>query len=219
MIAGPGEIGSYLTIAARVILRWPVAIVVSVTAVTFIYRRRRRILEAYGVDIRQARQWKSLGLSPEEAQDHQDLGPEFVARWSAAGFTVDEMDELIRHKIFLDEAVAWRRAGMSVDVASEWGRYRLSPDDVHAWAAHGFRANAAYVCKTVGLTPEEATMAYERGEHPAFAAARKKQEAYVTLQDPAGWVGPYPPRDADPDALLSWDDDEDGPKVEWWLDG
>ena len=106
---------------------------------------------------------------------------------------------------------------MSVDVASEWGRYRLSPDDVHAWTAHGFRANAAYICKSAGLTPEEATMVYERGEHPTFAAVRKKQDAHVTLHAPAEWVGPYPPRDADYDALLSWDDEEDGPKVEWWL--
>lgn len=106
---------------------------------------------------------------------------------------------------------------MSVDVASEWGRYRLSPDDVLAWAAHGFRADAAYACKSVGLTPEEATMAYERGEHPTLAAANKKHEAHVTLHAPAGWVGPYPPRDAPPNALLSWDDDEDGAKVEWWL--
>ncbi len=182
-----------------------------------IYRRHRRTLEGYGVDIREARRWKSLGLSPEQAQDHQGLGPEFVSSWLAAGFTVEEMDELIRHKIFLDEAVAWRRAGMSVDVASEWGRYRLSPDDVHAWAAHGIRANAAYVCKSAGLTPEEATMACERDEDPAFAAARKGHEAHVTLDAPAGWVGCYPPLDAPPDALLSWDDDEDGPKVEWWL--
>ena len=181
-----------------------------------IYRRHRRTLEGYGVDIREARRWKSLGLSPEQAQDHQDLGPEFVSSWLGAGFTVDEMDELIRHKILLDEAVAWRRTGMSVDVASEWGRYRLSPDDVHAWAAHGIRANAAYVCKSAGLTPEEATMAYERNEDPAFAAARKRHETHVTLDAPAGWVGSYPPRDAPPDALLSWDDDEDGPKVEWW---
>ena len=208
--------GTYLTIAAQAILRWSVAIVVS-AAGALIYRRRRRALEAYGVDIRQARRWRSLGLSPEEAQDHQGLGPEFVSSWLAAGFTVEEMDELIRHKIFVDEAVAWRRAGMSVDVASEWGRYRLSPNDVHLWGPRGFRANAAYVCKSAGLTPEEATLAYERGEHPAFAAARKKQERYVTLDAPAGWVGPYPPRDAPPNALLSWDDDEDGPKVEWWL--
>ncbi len=62
------------------------------------------------------------------------------------------------------------------NVASEWGRYRLSPDDVQAWAAHGFRANAAYACKTVGLTPEEATMAYEHGEHPALVAARDRRE-------------------------------------------
>ena len=206
-----------MTIAARAILRWSVALVGSATAAAFVYRRHHRALEAYGVDSRQARRWKSLGLSPEEAQHHQDLGPEFVSSWLAAGFAVDEMDELISHKIFLDEAVAWRRAGLSVDVASEWGRYRLSPDDVHAWAPHGFRANAAYVCKSAGLTPEEATVAYERGEHPAFAAARKKQQRYVTVHAPAGWVGPYPPRDAPPNALLSWDDDEDGPKVEWWL--
>ncbi len=106
---------------------------------------------------------------------------------------------------------------MSVDVASEWGRYRLSPDDVHPWARHGFRANAAYACKSAGLTPEEAAAAYERGEHPAFAAARKKREAYIALHAPGGWVGPYPPRDAPPHTVLSWDDDEDGPKVEWWL--
>ena len=211
-----GQIGTYLTITARAILRWPLAVVVSATAAAFIYRRHRT-LAAYGVDRRQARRWRSLGVSLEEAQEHQDLGPEFVSRWLAAGFTVAEMDELIRHKIFIDEAVAWRRAGMSVDVASEWGRYRLSPDDVHAWAVHGFRANAAYVCKSAGLTPEEAAMAYETGEHPAFAAARKWQERHVTLHAPAGWVGPYPPRDAPPNALLSWDDDEDGPKVEWWL--
>ena len=206
-----------MTIAARTTLRWSVAIVVPTTAAAWFYRRRRRTLEAYGVDIRQARRWKSLGLSPQEAQDHQGLGPAFVSGWLAAGFTVDDMDELIRHKIFLDEAVAWRGAGMSVDVASEWGRYRLSPDDVQAWAPHGFRASAAYACKSAGLTPEEAAMAYERDEHPAFAAARKKQERYVALHAPAGWVGPYPPRDAPPNALVSWDDDEDGPKVEWWL--
>lgn len=145
------------------------------------------------------------------------MGPDFVGRWLAARFTAEEMDELIRHKIFLDEARAWRRTGMSVDVASEWGRYRLSPDDVQAWAAHGFRANAAHVCRSLGLTPEEATAAYERGEHPALAAARKNGQAYVTLDAPAGWVGRYPPRDEPPNALLSWDDDEDGPKVEWWL--
>ena len=178
-----GQIGTYLTIAARAILRWSVAIVVSATAAALIYRRRRA-LDAYGADIRQARRWRSLGLSPEEAQDHQGLGPEFVSSWLAAGFTVEDMDELIRHKIFVDEALAWRRAGMSVDVASEWGRYRLSPDDVHVWGPSGFRANAAYACKSAGLTPEEATMAYERGEHPALAAARKKQERYVTLDAP-----------------------------------
>ena len=193
------------------------ATVVSGMAIAWFHRRHRHTLEAYGVDIREARRWKSLGLSPEQVQDYRGLGPDFVGSWLVAGFTAEEMDELIRHKIFLDEAVAWRRAGMSVHVASEWGRYRLSPADVHTWAAHGFRANAAYVCKSVGLTPEEATIAYERGEHPAFAAARKKQEAHVTLHAPSGWVGPYPPRDAPPNALLSWDDDEDGPKVEWWL--
>lgn len=193
------------------------AIVVPATAVLWRYRHQRRTLEAYGVDIWEARRWKSLGLSPEQARDHQGLGPEFVESWLSARFTLDEMDELIRHKIFLDEAVSWRRAGMSVNVASEWGRYRLSPDDVHAWARHGFRANAAYECKSVGLMPEEGAAAYERGEHPAFAAAQKRREGNVTVDAPAGWVGPYPPRDAPPDAVLSWDDDEDGAKVEWWL--
>lgn len=193
------------------------ATAVSTAAVVWLYRHRRRTLEAYGVDIWEARRWKSLGLPPEQAKHHQDLGPEFVESWLEAGFTVEEMDELIRHKIFLDEALGWRRAGVSVDVASEWGRYRLSPDDVHAWVRHGFRANAAYACKSAGLTPEEAAIAYERGEHPAFAAARKKHQAYVTVHAPAGWVGPYPPRDAPPNAVLSWDDDEDGPKIEWWV--
>ncbi len=126
------------------------------------------------------------------------------------------MDELVRHKIFLDEALAWRRAGMSVSVASEWGRYRLSPDDVRAWRSNGFRARAAYLCKSLGLTPEEAVVAYERGEHPAVAAARNKAAKWVTLGGTGGWGGPCPERDAPPDALLSWDDDEDGPKIEWW---
>ncbi len=208
---------TYWTIAARPMRRRLVAIVVSATAVAWFYRRRRSALDAYGAATREARRWKSLGLSPEQAQGHQDLGPDFVESWLVAGFTVDEMDELIRHKIFLDEARAWRRAGMSVDMASEWGRYRLTPEDIQAWAPHGFRANAAYACKSVGLTAEEATIAYERGEHPAVAAARKKGQAHVTLHAPAGWAGPYPPRDALPNALLSWDDDEDGPKVEWWV--
>jgi hypothetical protein len=106
---------------------------------------------------------------------------------------------------------------MSVAMASEWGRYRLTPEDIRAWAPHGFRANAAYASKSVGLTPEEATIAHERGEHPVVAAARKNGQSHVTLDGPDGWVGPYPSRDASPNALLSWDDDEDQPKVEWWL--
>ncbi len=90
------------------------------------------------------------------------------------------------------------------------------PDELHAWARHGFRDNAAYVRKSAGLTPEEATMASSEAR-TRHAAASKKQERYVRFHVPAGWVGPDPPRNAPADALLSWDDDEDGPKVEWWL--
>ena len=71
------------------------ATAVCAMAVVWRYRHQRRILEAYGVDIWEARRWKSLGLSPEQARHHQDLGPEFVESWLAAGFTVDEMDELV----------------------------------------------------------------------------------------------------------------------------
>ena len=193
-----------------------VAAILPAAGVVWTYRRHRT-LEAYGVDLREAKRWKSLGLSPEQARTYQEVGPAFVESWPSSGFTFDQMDELVRHKILLEEAVAWRRAGMSVAVASEWGRYRLSPDDVRAWSAYGFRARAAYTCKSLGLTPDEATEAYERGEDPAIAAARRKRLASVTLDGAGGWSGPYPPRDAVPDPLLSWDDEEDGPKVEWWL--
>ena len=126
------------------------------------------------------------------------------------------MAELARHKILPDEARAWRAAGVPAAVASEWGRYRLSPDDLRAWAPLGFRARAAYTCKSLGLTPAEAVQAYGRGEHPALAAARRHGRASVDLDTPSGWVSPYPARDAPPDELLSWNDEEDGPKVRWW---
>ena len=178
--------------------------------------RRHRMSAAYGVDIREARRWKSLGFSPEQARAYEAVGLSFVEPWLTSGFGADDMDELVRHNIFLDEALAWRRAGMSVSVASEWGRYRLSPDDVRAWRSNGFRARAAYLCKSLGLTPAAAVVAYEHGEHPAVAAARKTGAKSVTLEGSGGWGGPRPERDAPPDALLSWNDEEDGPKVEWW---
>lgn len=192
-----------------------VAILVCAAGAVWAYRRRR-ISAAYGLDAQEAKRWRSLGFSPEEAQTYQAVGLSFVEPWLASGLSADDMDELVRHKIFLDEALAWRRAGLSVSVASEWGRYRLSPDDVRAWRCNGFRARAAYLCKSLGLTPEEAVVAYERGEHPAVAAARKKGAKSVTLDGTGGWGGPCPGRDAPPDALLSWDDEEDGPKIEWW---
>jgi hypothetical protein len=142
-----------------------------------------------------------------------------VESWLASGFTVAEMNDLLRHKIFLEEALGWRRAGVTTDVASEWGRYRLTPRDLEAWSAHGFRANAAHTCKSLGLSPAEATEAYERGEDPAMAAPRRDGRSFDTVHSPAGWSGPYPPRDAPPNELLSWDDDEDGPKQEWWRPG
>jgi hypothetical protein len=179
-------------------------------------QRRRRALAAYGPTLGDARRWRRLGLSPEQAKDHDRLGPAFVEGWLTSGFALEEMDELLRHKIFLDEAVGWRRAGVSTDVASEWGRYRLTPRDLEAWSAQGFRANAAYTCKSLGLTPAEATLAYEQGEDPALVAARREGRSSVTIDAPAGLSGPYPPRDAPPEELLSWDDDEDGPKHQWW---
>jgi hypothetical protein len=178
--------------------------------------RRRRALAAYRCALGDAKRWRRLGLSPQQADRHGGLGPAFVEGWLGSGFTLEEMDELLRHKIFLAEAVAWRRAGVATDVASEWGRYRLTPRDLEAWSAQGFRANAAYTCKSLGLTPAEAVVAYERGEHPAQAAARRDGRSLVTVHAPAGWSGFYPSRDAAPVELLSWDDDEDGPKHEWW---
>ena len=113
-------------------------------------RRRRRALAAYGCALGDAKRWRRLGVSPDQAKNHDGLGPAFVEGWLASGFTVEEMDELLRHKIILDEAVGWRRAGVTTDVASEWGRYRLTPRDLEAWSVHGFRANAAYTCKSLG---------------------------------------------------------------------
>jgi hypothetical protein len=203
-------------VSGRSRYRWAGAVALLAAAGLAWAQRRRRALAAYGCALEDAKRWRRLGLSSEQAQDHDGLGPAFVESWLDSGFTLEEMDELLRHKIFLDEAMGWRGAGVTTVVASEWGRYRLTPDDVEAWNAHGFRANAAYTCKSFGLTPAEATLAYERGEHPALAAARRDGGSFVTIHAPAGWSGPYPPRYAPPDELLSWDDDEDGPKQEWW---
>jgi hypothetical protein len=215
-VVGPTGSGTYLTITAPAILRWSVAIVVPAAA-ALIYRRRRA-LEAYGVDILQARRWRSLGLSPEEAQDHLGLGPEFVSSWLAAGFTVEEMVELIRHKIFVDEAVAWRRA------ACQWTWRRSG-------AGIGCHPTTFTCGAPAGSAPILPTYASPLASHrkkphwPTSAASTLRSPLHARRRSdtsrpdaPAGWVGRYPPRYLPPDPLLSWDDDEDGPKVEWWID-
>ncbi|MDQ1378406.1 MAG: hypothetical protein QOE15_2579, partial [Acidimicrobiaceae bacterium] len=174
------------------------------TALLWARRRQRQGLAAYGADATEARRWQRLGLSAEQAGNYRSVGPAFVESWRAAGFTVEEMAALVQHDIFLDEALGWRKAGLSIEVASEWGRYRLSPLDVQAWRSLGFGANAAYTCKSLGLTPAEAVTAYENGESPAFAAGQKKGAVHVTNDQPPGWKGPWPPRDGPPDVLLSW---------------
>ena len=81
--------------------------------------RRRRTLEAYGVDIRQARRWRSLGLSPPEAGDRR------VERRGRVGACAPPRPS--RHRSRAGHAVRKHRVAVAIvsaeDVRSE-RRYR-----------------------------------------------------------------------------------------------